>query len=98
MDCVSVEMNAASVRDEFRMLLKRVTSESSFELFEKSSYNIGAKDKKHNNNSSQGEKKKNKKIIFSSRQTLLSYPSLFPERMITIKTNFLNSGSEYWLA
>lgn len=35
MDFVRVRMNAASVGDEFRMLLKRVTSESSFEIFEK---------------------------------------------------------------
>ena len=46
MDFVSVGMNGASVGDEFRMLLKRVSSESSFEIFEKSSYNIGAKEKK----------------------------------------------------
>ena len=46
MDFVSVGMNAASVGDEFRMLQKRVTSERSFEIFEKSSYNIGAKEKK----------------------------------------------------
>ena len=36
MDFASVGMNAASVGEEFRMLLKRVTSESSFQIFEKS--------------------------------------------------------------
>ena len=46
MDFASVGMNAASVGEEFRMLLKRVTSESSFQIFEKSNYNIGAKEKK----------------------------------------------------
>ena len=39
-------MNAASVGDEFRMLLRRVTSEKTFQIFEKSSYNIGAKERK----------------------------------------------------
>ena len=34
MDFASVGMNAASVGYEFRMLLKRVTPESSFEIFE----------------------------------------------------------------
>ena len=34
MDFASVEMNAASVGYEFRMLLKRVTPESSFEIFD----------------------------------------------------------------
>ena len=43
MDFASVGMNAASVGEEFRMLLKRVTS---FQIFEKSSYHIGAKEKK----------------------------------------------------
>ena len=43
MDFASVGMNAASVGEEFRMLLKHVTS---FQIFEKSSYNIGAKEKK----------------------------------------------------
>ena len=46
MDFASVGMNAAPVGEEFRMLLKRVTSESSFAIFDKSSYKIGAKEKK----------------------------------------------------
>ena len=46
MDFASVGMNAASVGEEFRMLLKRVTSESSFAIFDKSSYKIGAKERK----------------------------------------------------
>ena len=55
MDFASVGMNAASVGEEFRMLLKRVTSESSFQIFEKSSYNIGAKEKKQQKQN-EGEK------------------------------------------
>ena len=59
---VSVGMNAASVGDEFRMLLRRVTSETSFEIFEKSSHNIRARRRNNNNHhKNQGEKKENKK-------------------------------------
>ena len=61
MDFVSVGMNAASVVDEFRMLLKRVTFESS-----------RRRRRRNNNNKNQGEKKENKKILFSSHQTFKS--------------------------
>ena len=71
MDFVSVRMNAASVGDEFRMLLKRVISESSFEIFEESSHNIGAR-RRNNNNKNQGEKKESKKNTFTSRQIFKS--------------------------
>ena len=46
MDFVRVGMNAASVGNEFGTLLRRVTSETSFEIYEKSSYNFGARRKK----------------------------------------------------
>ena len=62
MDFVSVGMNAASVVDEFRMLLKRVT----FESWRR------RRRRRNNNNKNQGEKKENKKILFSSRQTFKS--------------------------
>ena len=54
-------MNTASVGDEFHMSLKRVTSKSSFEIYEKSSYNIDARRR----NKKQGEKKESKEITFS---------------------------------
>ena len=43
MDFISVGMKAASVGDEFCMLLKHVTSESLFEISEGSSYNASIK-------------------------------------------------------
>ena len=61
-DFASVGMNAASVGDEFRMLLKRVTFESSRRR----------RRRRNNYIKNQGEKKENKKITFSSRQTFKS--------------------------
>ena len=92
MDFVSVGMNAASVVDEFRMLLKRVTSESSRRRGRR----------RNNNNKNQGEKKENKKTHLAHVKPLNpnKNPSFifFTEGMNTIKTNFLNSGSMSWLA
>ena len=62
MDFVSVGMNAASVVDEFPMLFKRVTYESSRRT----------RRTRNKNNKNQGEKRENKKITFSSRQTFKS--------------------------
>ena len=53
MDFVSVGKNAASVVDEFRMLLKRVTLESSRR----------SRRRRNNNNKNQGKKKENKKNL-----------------------------------
>ena len=72
LDFVRFGMNAASVGDEFRMLLKRVTSESSFEIFEKSSCNIGAKEKKQQQQQTPRRNERIKKITFSSRETFRS--------------------------
>ena len=58
MDFVSVRMNATSVGDEFRMLLRRVTSKKTFQIFEKSSYNIGAKERKQHQQQQQKSKRK----------------------------------------
>lgn len=62
-DFASVGKNAASVGDEFRMLLKRVTFESSRSTRRR---------RNNKNNKNQGEKEENKKITFSSRQTFKS--------------------------
>ena len=67
-------MNAASVVDEFRMLLKRVIFESS------------RRRRTHLAHIKPLNPNKNPSFIF------------FTERMITIKTNFLNSGSASCLA
>ena len=76
MDFASLRMNATSVGKEFRMLLKRVTSESSFQIFEKSSYNIRAKEKKQQKQKPR-RKERIKQITFNSCQTEKT------ERMIT---------------
>ena len=58
MDFVSVGMNAASVGDEFRMLLKPVRAKTSFEISEKKSYDIGAKEKKQQQQQQQKPRRK----------------------------------------
>ena len=87
MDFVSVGMNAASVVDEFPMLLKRVTFESSRRRTRRG----------NNNNKNQGEKKEYKKSYLTHVKPLNpnNNPSFifFTERIITVKTKFLKSGS-----
>ena len=58
MDFVSVGMNAASVGDGFRMLLKRVTSESSFEIFQRGVITSEQWRRNNNNNNKNQEEKK----------------------------------------
>ena len=68
MDFVSVGINAASVGDEFCMLLNRVTSERSIEIFEKSSYDIGAKEKKLQQTKEKRKRTKKPRQLFKSEK------------------------------
>ena len=87
-------MNAASVSDEFRMLLKRVTSDRRLNFRKKVA--MTSAHGEETNRKKQGEMKE-RKITFIHVKRLNSNPSLifFSERMIIMKTNFGNSGSAF---
>ena len=93
MDFVSVGMNAASVGDEFRMLLKHVISESSFQILEKVVITSEQGEETTTTTTKTEEKRKRTKktpLVHVKPLTLNKNPTFifFTERMITIMTIF----------